>query len=302
MSINYHGAAMLLSARRRGIRLGNVLTLGRLHVSFTSEEADRLSSDFDFPRARLPNGEGGDQYCESLLEALGAVSVTSLDFSNYQGGALRHDLNEPIPEEWKNRYDFVIDGGTLEHIFNVPVAIRNAMEMLDQGGHYLGLSPSDHWLGHGFYQFSPEWFYRVFSTENGFTVLDLILAEDSARGRIFATQDPAVSGHRLGLRSSRPVESIFLARRDSIVPLFARAPQQSDYSARWNSRPPDRSDSPLPPSLVKRIAKSILPRWIIREIQERAIARKHAAELSLGIREIRSYTDLGGKGTHPPRP
>jgi hypothetical protein len=303
MSINYHGAAMLLSATQRGIRLGNVLTLGRLHVSFTADEADRLAADFDFPRHKLTTGEGGDQYCESLLEALGATSVTSLDFSDYQGGSLRHDLNEPIPSEWKARYELVIDGGTLEHIFNVPVAIRNAMEMLSKGGHYLGLSPSDHWLGHGFYQFSPEWFYRVFSTENGFTVLDLILAEDSARGRIFATQDPAVSGHRLGFLSSRPVESIFLARRDSIVPLFARPPQQSDYSARWEGSSPDcsTSPSPAPASLAKRIAKSVLPRSIVRGIQERAIARKHAAELTLGLRELRSYTELGDAGNRSPR-
>ncbi len=292
MSINYHGAAMLLSARRRGLSLGNVLTLGRLHVSFTAAEADRLAADFDFPREKLPSGVGGSQYCESFLAALGAASVTSLDFSDYQGSALKHDLNEPIPDAWKDRYDLVFDGGTLEHVFNLPVAVRNAMELLAEGGHYVGLSPADHWIGHGFYQFSPEWFYRVFAEENGFTVRDLVVAEQSGNGRTFATEDPAKTGKRLGLPSERPVEIIVLARRDRIGPIFEKAPQQSDYSARWNNDDTKSATAPESSSPLKRIAKGLLPESLVLKMQYRAIARRHRLELMRGLREFHSYTEL----------
>ena len=68
----------------------------------------------------------------------------------------------------KNKYTLVIDGGCLEHIFNFPVAIKNCMEMLQEGGHFIGITPANNLMGHGFYQFSPELYFRIFSKENGF--------------------------------------------------------------------------------------------------------------------------------------
>ena len=76
-----------------------------------------------------------------FLEFLGAEEVSSMDFSDYEQSELVHDLNEPIPSEWRGRYDFVLDGGTLEHVFNFPCAIRNAMELVAVGGHFYGEQP-----------------------------------------------------------------------------------------------------------------------------------------------------------------
>jgi len=59
----------------------------------------------------------------------------------------------------------VIDGGTLEHVFNFPVAIKNAMQMVRAGGRLSLSPPANNYFGHGFYQFSPELFYRVLSAE-----------------------------------------------------------------------------------------------------------------------------------------
>jgi predicted outer membrane repeat protein len=36
----------------------------------------------------------------------------------------------PIPEQFKNKYSLLIDGGTTEHIFNIPVAYKNIMDMV----------------------------------------------------------------------------------------------------------------------------------------------------------------------------
>jgi 2-polyprenyl-3-methyl-5-hydroxy-6-metoxy-1,4-benzoquinol methylase len=57
----------------------------------------------------------------------------------------------------------VFDGGTLEHIFDYPTAIKNCMKMVKPGGHLLLTTPANNWFGHGFYQFSPELFYSFVS-------------------------------------------------------------------------------------------------------------------------------------------
>lgn len=50
-------------------------------------------------------------------------------------------MNLPVPEVHKDSYTAVLDGGSLEHIFNFPVAIKNCMEMLKVDGQYLGITP-----------------------------------------------------------------------------------------------------------------------------------------------------------------
>jgi len=43
-------------------------------------------------------------------------------------------------------YTTVIDGGSLEHVFNFPQAIANCMNMVAVGGHFIGLSPANNFL------------------------------------------------------------------------------------------------------------------------------------------------------------
>lgn len=74
-----------------------------------------------------------DGYCEEFLRQVGARDITSIDASGYERASIVHDMNLPIGSELRRRFSVLIDGGTLEHIFNFPVAIRNCMEMLDNG-------------------------------------------------------------------------------------------------------------------------------------------------------------------------
>ena len=71
----------------------------------------------------------------------------------------------------------MIESGSLEHIFNFPVAITNLAGMLKVGGTLFVTTPANNLMGHGFYQFSPELMFRVFSDENGFALRDVLLFE-----------------------------------------------------------------------------------------------------------------------------
>lgn len=70
-------------------------------------------------------------------------------------------MNREIPGDFIEKYSMVLDGGSLEHVFNFPVAVRNCMQMLQVGGHYLAITPANNFMGHGFYQFSPELYFSI---------------------------------------------------------------------------------------------------------------------------------------------
>ena len=129
----------------------------------------------------------------------------------------------------------MIDGGTLEHVFNFPMAIKNCMQMLDVGGHFFSHTMANNFMGHGFYQFSPELFYRVFSPENGFCVRRIVVFEQRVgRPRWYEAADPNDIGERVELINDRPTYLIVHAERIADVPIFAAPPQQADYSAHWS--------------------------------------------------------------------
>ncbi len=176
----------------------------------------------------------GRQLFARLLAELGAREIDVLDASDYDGAGMIHDLNEPVPDGWKERYDLVYDGGTIEHIFNLPIALRNCMEMVRPGGHLLLTSPANNYFGHGFYQLSPIFFYQALSEANGFRVERMIAVENGEGGRCYEVADPRQAGGRGELINDRPVLLAVQARRQAVVPIFRRMPSQCDYEEMWS--------------------------------------------------------------------
>jgi SAM-dependent methyltransferase len=219
---------------------GQTLTLGRQSSML------RLR---DLPALKIARPAANPAaYCapapaEALLrDAFGATEVHAMDASAYEEADLVHDLNTPVAPDHFGRFDTIIDGGTLEHVFNVPVALDSLMRMLRVGGRMFLASPANNHCGHGFYQFSPELWYRVFSQERGFSVRRLELFEHafpgielSSDGRSFEVVDPAVAGRRVQLVTSRSVMAYVEATKIAGIAGALPTPQQSDYVDRWTA-------------------------------------------------------------------
>jgi hypothetical protein len=93
---------------------------------------------------------------------------------------------------------------------------------------------ANNFMGHGFYQFSPELFYRVFSPENGFRMHRAVMFESRiGRPRWYEAADPRQLGERVELINGRQTYLLVHAERIADVPIFASPPQQTDYSALW---------------------------------------------------------------------
>jgi hypothetical protein len=108
------------------------------------------------------------------------------------------------------------------------------MEMVRVGGHYLGITPANNLMGHGFYQFSPELYFSVFTRENGFDLISLIACEDRKRATWYAVRSPREVRRRVTLINAVPVSLLIVAKRVMKTVIFETTPQQSDYLSVWH--------------------------------------------------------------------
>ncbi len=238
MGINAGFAALLVRARAAGVAFTDTVTVGR--QSLKVPEAD-LRGFATRLKAADPRAAIGARYAEPFLTGLlGARTVQSIDYSDYQEASIVHDLNQPIPAALHRRFDALIDGGSLEHIFDVRQALANYMTLVRAGGSIFLYTPANNLCGHGFYQYSPEFFYRVFSADNGYAIetvtlveTPLLSVEASRQRRYFATVDPEAADKRVLFMGSKPVMAFVHARCVHECAPFARPPLQSDYHRKW---------------------------------------------------------------------
>ncbi len=104
-----------------------------------------------------------------------------MDISAYENADIIFDLNNnELPDELKNRFDYILDGGTTEHVFDYAQALRNVVKMLKVGGKVFHYIPATGWTNHGYYSLSPSLLADFYQT-NGFRVenLDILFGKKS---------------------------------------------------------------------------------------------------------------------------
>lgn len=236
MGLDVNGTKFLLYARRHGVLFSQTAMIGRQEMHVSPGELAANLNLFGVETTEAAAGKylgDWENYAEGFFKLLDAGEITSFDASPYEKATVLHDFNLPIPDEFKGRYSAVLDGGTLEHVFNYPTAIKNCMEMVADGGHFLAITPTNNQLGHGFYQFSPELFYRVFSADNGFELERIMIFEETPGSSWYRVADPDAIRQRVELINGQSTMLLIIAKKVKTVDIFARTPQQSDYVAIW---------------------------------------------------------------------
>jgi hypothetical protein len=286
MGIDVNGAKFLLYAKSVGVDFGTTGMIGRQGLYVAPAEMQALIHSFggcasEAVLAEVYDGAAG--YSEGLLRHLGARQTHSFDFSDFESATFTHDMNQPIEERFKEQYSVILDGGTLEHVFNFPVAIKSSMEMVKIGGHYMAITPANNFFGHGFYQFSPELYFTIMSPENGFRIQRVIAFEEVAQPVWYAVRSPQEVKGRVTLMNSHPVHLLIIAQRTERVAIFNRTPQQSDYVGRWSNTvgaSPESASQPAPRPLAIRVAKALVPARVRRSIR---------AALSRPVRPLQGF-------------
>lgn len=234
MGVDIAGLGLLALARKEGADFRRVATIGRQGLGLRNEEiaeffSKRGRTDLAAAWALRPQ----ERYCEPLLsEAFGAGEVCSFDASDYEQANVVHDMNAPI--DAREPFSVVADFGTLEHVLNVAVAFDNVARLCATGGHILHVLPGNNFSGHGFYQYSPEFFFQVYAPERGYEGTRVFAAVTGDDAHWYEIAAPSAVGRRVNLTSRRPFNMLVLTRKTSEAPpLTTRPVQQSDYVALW---------------------------------------------------------------------
>ena len=271
MAIDLHGVRFLLYAKKKGVDFSRSAMIGRQFFVVSPDGLKKALVEFGFSheqetlRSIFDDNHG---YAEGFLRYLGAREVHSFDCSDYESATHLHDLNQELPDCYKERYSMVLDGGSLEHVFNFPVALRNCMEMVQIGGHYLASTPVNNLTGHGFYQFSPELYSSSLSEANGYEMLGMAAYEDVPSARWFAVVNPSSVSSRVTLINRVPTILLVVARRIQKTALFKSMPQQIHYVHMWRDRNKEVW-SPEKSSRLRAFAGRLMPTALKRSIRRR---------------------------------
>ena len=231
-SVRYH-----CWLKQRGVRFGRVAMLGR--HSFYGLSPKTLVRAVTRSGLRMTREQAADilssagGYTEPFYHWLGAEVVDSFDYSAYESATHIWDMNESLADEYRGQYDFVFDGGTLEHVFRYSDALREAMTLAKIGGVFLSATPANSYLGHGFYQFGPDLPFSVLRSQNGYRMGGIHLIEMRHRAVFFQVLPPGEARGRALASTPWPALMYFWGRRDGVVPDRLMV-LQPDYEAAWS--------------------------------------------------------------------
>ena len=209
---------------------GPVLTFGNQDIYATEKDMNKWLQDekikFKKPAQILYSTSGdipkinkeayGYIHAKTFFEFLGINSKDYYDIDkfDFDKPKIIHDLQYPISLNFYNFFNFIVDSGTMEHIFDVKSVMENIVRMTKIGGYVLQFIPAQNFLNHGFYQFSPTFFYDFYSN-NGFEIIESYLVEIRGNSDRFYQYDQERDYTGLFLNNNRLV-NCFLVRKKSI--------------------------------------------------------------------------------------
>ena len=163
MGIDFSALEAILMSLRYVKNKNNLLTLARqqMHIHNITLTNNFLIKYMD--------------YCEKFFLSFGFLNIDSIDNSSYENASIIHNLNTPYNNTKK--YDYIYDGGTTEHIFNVPQVFENIINLLEIDGIFCSVTVNNNLSGHGFYQFSPELYLSMFTSNYGMEIQCIYLAK-----------------------------------------------------------------------------------------------------------------------------
>jgi len=153
MGLGYHVVEALIREHNYRPITGNVILIGRQAVYLTPQDILALlrehgvdvgavtAAQIEIDRHttnRFLDYANQDLISDSaLFRLLGVPKVLALDHSDYENAELIHDLTTPIPPALRGCADFIVDGSTLDNVFDPAMVISNFAEMLRPGGRLL---------------------------------------------------------------------------------------------------------------------------------------------------------------------
>lgn len=221
---------------------GSVLELGVQGTSFSYDRLSEVAKNAGVTSAALDRAlreNSGTSRVDDrpLFKAMGFSEVIRTDYDTFEGAEFAFDLNaDGVPTEWRNRFDCIMDGGTIEHVFHTQNVLKNIFEFLKVGGRIVHMSPTNNFVDHGFYSFSPTFFVDYYAA-NGFEIDRCTLVEFTrdVEGApwIFGDYSPGdLDFVQFGGLGGKVYATFFIATKTA-TSTFGKVPQQNLYKRVW---------------------------------------------------------------------
>lgn len=251
MGLDADGLLFLADCKVSGVDFEKMLTIGRQHLMVDAGMVRNVTERIGCFDAGLLKDlvEGkSSPFSDEIFRMLGARDLDALDYSDFEGANVVHDLNRPLDPSLEGKYDIIFDGGTLEHVFNCQEALRSYMKLCKVGGSIVITTPANNWMGHGFYQFGPDFYFRTLCPENGFRIRRMIITAVGPWKRWYEVSDPKEIKCRIELISIlRQMIILVHAVKEKDGALFETVPQQQSYEqedyGRMKEEREERSDN-----------------------------------------------------------
>lgn len=161
---------------------GKALFIGRLwpQTLTVAELRDIFFQNEGF--GAFPKVNWNDDYYISDVElcgVLGFSSCDSVDLNQDEGATFCFDMNIVPPPISMGTFDTIFNFGTMEHIFHIPNFLQNLYALLKPEGIIFHSAPANNMVEHGFYQFSPTFFFDYY-TDNGYKILECVFSKPVA--------------------------------------------------------------------------------------------------------------------------
>lgn len=209
---------------------GPILTLGNQDIYATESDVKKWMKDEHLPIKKVrkiyySQSKGMSEiniesakyiHAKTFFELLGIPLDKYFDIDKFpfDSPKILHDLEQPISSKYYNFFNFIIDGCTITHILDLKSVLTNVVKMTKVGGYVLHINPAQNFLNHGFYQFSPTFFYDFYS-HNGFEIVESYLIEVKGNKHRFHTYNQKKHYLSIFFNSKNRVINCFLVRKKS---------------------------------------------------------------------------------------
>jgi SAM-dependent methyltransferase len=102
---------------------------------------------------------------------------TVFDVTRHRGIEEIINFNDPLPNQYKGQFDFLIDSSCLEHCFNITQAFQNMCDFVKVKGIVTTIAPI-YDFNHGYFNLNPIFYEDGFSV-NGFEILSQNIVNNS---------------------------------------------------------------------------------------------------------------------------
>lgn len=222
---------------------GKVLTLGRQTIAMTYEEVlEVMKQEGYFPPQNVLSkikieydqetrvGKGSNFLSDKIFfQLFGVTELASMDVTNYECADIIHNLNFPIPQSLYNQFDFIIDGGTFDHLFDIKIAFENVVKMLNNNGRILQWNAASNFTGAAYLSLGPDLFHDYYVL-NKFADCKVYVVEVDTAGQLdewdFYEFDGSIDyGHFMSNR----LQMTFLLAEKSEASTWDKMPVQRQY-------------------------------------------------------------------------